>query len=41
VSTLPFTGFDLRWTIGIGVLLIATGGSIVLVQSRLRRDRGR
>ena len=39
-STLPFTGFDLRWTIGIGVLLIAMGGSIVLVQSRVRRDRG-
>jgi len=27
--------------IGIGVLLIAAGGSIVLVQSRLRRGGGR
>jgi hypothetical protein len=39
-STLPFTGFDLRWTIGAGVLLIAAGLSIVTVQRRQRRDTG-
>jgi uncharacterized surface anchored protein len=37
-STLPFTGFDLRWTIGAGVLLLAMGLSIVTVQRRQRRD---
>ncbi|HST34106.1 MAG TPA: hypothetical protein VLJ80_11390 [Solirubrobacteraceae bacterium] len=36
-STLPFTGFDLRWTIGAGVLLLAMGLSIVTVQRRQRR----
>jgi len=40
-STLPFTGFDLRWTIGGGVLLIAMGFSIVTAQRRQRRDTGR
>ena len=40
-STLPFTGFDLRWTIGGGVLLIAMGFSIVTAQRRQRRDAGR
>src|SRR5664280_1890821 len=39
-STLPFTGFDLRWTIGGGVLLIAMGFSIVTAQRRQRRDTG-
>ena len=33
-STLPFTGFDLRWTIGIGLLLMGAGFSIVTVQRR-------
>lgn len=33
-STLPFTGFDLRWEIGFGVLLILGGLSIVAVQRR-------
>jgi uncharacterized membrane protein len=37
-STLPFTGFDLRWTIGAGVLLLAMGLSIVGVQRRQRRS---
>jgi hypothetical protein len=37
-STLPFTGFDLRWTIGAGVLLLAMGLSIVMVQRRQRRN---
>src|SRR5947199_289705 len=40
-STLPFTGLDLRWTIAIGLLLIAAGGSIVLMQRRQRRGTGR
>jgi hypothetical protein len=40
-STLPFTGFDLRWTVGGGVLLIAMGFSLVMAQRRQRRDPGR
>ena len=39
-KTLPFTGFDLRWTVGIGLLLVAMGFSIVTVQRRQRRDGG-
>ena len=39
-QTLPFTGFDLRLTIGIGVLLMAAGFSIVTVQRRHRRNPG-
>jgi hypothetical protein len=39
-STLPFTGFDLRWSLGIGLLLIGAGFSIVVVQRRqARRDQ--
>jgi hypothetical protein len=37
-STLPFTGFDLRWTVGMGLLLVGAGFSIVTVQRRHRRD---
>jgi hypothetical protein len=37
-STLPFTGFDLRWSLAIGVLLIAAGFSIVAVQRRQSRS---
>jgi hypothetical protein len=37
-STLPFTGFDLRWDIGFGLLLMGAGVSIVLVQRRQRRQ---
>src|SRR5436190_5805193 len=40
-STLPFTGLDLRWTIAIGLLLIAAGASIVLMQRRQRGSTGR
>jgi cytoskeletal protein RodZ len=40
-STLPFTGLDLRWTIGMGLLLVGAGFSIVTVQRRHRRDGGR
>ncbi len=39
-STLPFTGFDLRWTVGLGLLLMGAGFSIVTVQRRQRRDGG-
>ncbi|HEX5853945.1 MAG TPA: hypothetical protein VFY36_12740 [Solirubrobacteraceae bacterium] len=37
-STLPFTGFDLRWSLAVGVLLMGAGFSIVAVQRRQRRD---
>jgi hypothetical protein len=40
-STLPFTGLDLRWTMGIGLLLIGTGLSVMMVQRRHRRDSSR
>jgi hypothetical protein len=39
-GTLPFTGFDLRWDIGIGLLLLAAGFSIVAMQRRQHRDNG-
>jgi outer membrane biosynthesis protein TonB len=39
-KTLPFTGFDLRWSFGIGLALMAAGFSIVVVQRR-RREGGR
>jgi hypothetical protein len=35
-KTLPFTGFDLRWSFGIGLLLMGAGFSIVLTQRRRR-----
>jgi uncharacterized membrane protein len=40
-STLPFTGFDLRWTVGAGVLLLAMGFSIVTAQRRQARKNER
>jgi uncharacterized surface anchored protein len=40
-STLPFTGFDLRWTIAGGLLLMAMGLTIVTAQRRHRRNTGR
>jgi cytoskeletal protein RodZ len=40
-TTLPFTGLDLRWTLGMGLLLVGAGFSIVVVQRRHRRDGGR
>ncbi len=40
-STLPFTGFDLRWDLGLGLLLIAAGVSIVVLQRRHRRESRR
>jgi len=39
-STLPFTGFDLRWTVGTGLLLLCAGGSIMVMARRQRRDSG-
>jgi hypothetical protein len=36
-KALPFTGFDLRWSFGIGLLLIGAGFSIVVMQRRQRR----
>jgi hypothetical protein len=35
-STLPFTGLDLRWSVGIGILLMGAGLSIVGFQRRQR-----
>jgi len=40
-STLPFTGFDLRWSLAVGVLLMGAGFSIVAVQRRQRRGEHR
>jgi hypothetical protein len=40
-STLPFTGFDLRWDVGVGLLLMGAGVSIVVMQRRQRRDSRR
>jgi hypothetical protein len=37
-TTLPFTGFDLRWSLAIGIVLIGAGFSIVVVQRRARRS---
>jgi hypothetical protein len=39
-GTLPFTGFDLRWTVAVGVVLMAAGFSIVIVQRRGRSRVG-
>ncbi len=39
-KTLPFTGFDLRWSFGFGLVLMGAGFSIVMVQRR-RREGGR
>jgi cobalamin biosynthesis Mg chelatase CobN len=36
-TTLPFTGLDLRWVLGIGLLLLGAGFSLLWVQ---RRQRG-
>jgi hypothetical protein len=40
-STLPFTGFDLRWDIGFGVVLLGAGFSILTMQRRQRRGSER
>lgn len=36
-TSLPFTGFNLSWDIGFGVVLIAAGFSILAMQRRQRR----
>jgi hypothetical protein len=36
-TTLPFTGFNLSWDIGFGLVLIAAGFSILAIQRRQRR----
>ncbi len=33
-TTLPFTGLDLRWIVGLGVLLVGAGLSIQMTQRR-------
>lgn len=40
-TSLPFTGFDLRWTVAAGFVLLAAGFSIVTMQRRQRRSNGR
>ena len=40
-QTLPYTGLDLRWSFGLGLLLVGAGFSLVVVQRRQRRDGGR
>lgn len=40
-STLPFTGLDLRWIVGVGMLLLAAGLSLRFTQRRQRHDLGR
>ncbi len=37
-GTLPFTGFDLRWSIGFGLVLMGAGFAIVMMQRRQGRD---
>jgi len=37
-STLPFTGFDLRWSVAIGLMLMGAGLAIVTLQRRQRRQ---
>jgi hypothetical protein len=38
-KTLPFTGFDLRWSFAIGLALMVAGFSIVGLQRRRRSER--
>jgi uncharacterized surface anchored protein len=33
-GTLPFTGFDLRWSLGMGLLLLVAGVSLLTMQRR-------
>jgi uncharacterized membrane protein len=40
-ATLPFTGFDLRWTVAIGLLLMSSGFTIVVIQRRHQRNSSR
>jgi uncharacterized membrane protein len=38
-KALPFTGLDLRWIVGIGLVLMVAGCSILVAQRRHRTDR--
>jgi cytoskeletal protein RodZ len=40
-SSLPFTGLNLTWVVGFGLLLIVAGSSIVMVQRRQHGSGGR
>jgi hypothetical protein len=40
-GALPFTGLDLRWELGFGVLLMVTGLALVAAQRRRERVRRR
>jgi len=33
-KTLPYTGFDVRWSLAVGVLLMGAGCSIIVLQRR-------
>ncbi len=37
-STLPFTGLNLTWVVGLGLAMVCAGGSIVMVQRRQHRN---
>jgi LPXTG-motif cell wall-anchored protein len=37
-ATLPYTGLNLTWVIGFGLVLMGAGSSIVMVQRRQRRS---
>jgi len=39
-TTLPFTGLDLRWDVGFGLLLMGAGLSILVMLRRQRRHGG-
>jgi hypothetical protein len=39
--TLPFTGFDMRWALAFGLLLMGSGLTIVVVQRRQRGNGSR
>lgn len=36
-STLPFTGLNLTWVVGLGLAMVCAGGSIVMAQRRQQR----
>jgi len=41
-TTLPFTGLDLRWVVGFGILMVAAGGvTLIVLRKRERHDSGR
>jgi len=39
-STLPFTGLDLRWVLGAGLLMLAMGGFSIRVIQRRQQSGG-